>query len=340
MKELRRYIISNFSAMFMSIFFPLFAIASVIFSIKLATYTAVIQLSPFEMFELYLFVLPELFFYTLPVTFFIAAVLSLSKLSNDNEMIVAFSLGIKPSFILKTFFRPAFFLSALLIFDFFVMLPHGRSMSFNFIYQKKSDAKFNISASEFGHKFGDWLVYVGDSDPKKGVLKDIYLFHKDKDQELFLSGKSAEVINNDGILTLQINRGEGYSYSKEKLIQVEYKTLILNNALNTEVREYRDTISFWLSEDRHKQKKSMFIISSLIALFPLMSVFMIVAIGVVHERHQKGRSYLYIFLSIALFYGPVVALEPILSFYTIPVVAFFWTLAAYYVYKNKITKRF
>ena len=88
MDKLQKYIIHNLSIIFLSIFLPLFAIASVIFLIKLATYTAVIQLSIWEMTKLYIFVLPELLFYTLPITFFIATTLSLFQLSNDNEIVV------------------------------------------------------------------------------------------------------------------------------------------------------------------------------------------------------------------------------------------------------------
>ena len=102
MDRLQKYILSNLSTLFISIFMPLFAIASVIFSIKLATYTAVIQLSLYDMAKLYLFVLPEILFFTLPISFFVAATLSLFKLSNDNEIVVLFSLGIKPGFIIKT----------------------------------------------------------------------------------------------------------------------------------------------------------------------------------------------------------------------------------------------
>ena len=98
---------SNFSVSFFSIFLPLFAIASVIFMIKLAAYTAYIQLTFFEMFKLYSFVLPELFFYTLPLTFFIAASLALFRLSTDNEMVIIFSLGIKPAYLIKVLLVPA-----------------------------------------------------------------------------------------------------------------------------------------------------------------------------------------------------------------------------------------
>ena len=65
MRELQKYIKDSLSVIFFSIFTPLFAIASVIFMVKLATYTAVIQLSVWEMFKLFLFVIPELLFYTL-----------------------------------------------------------------------------------------------------------------------------------------------------------------------------------------------------------------------------------------------------------------------------------
>ena len=102
MLALRDYIIKNISILFFSIFAPLFVIASVIILIKLATYTAVIQLDISEMIKLYLFLLPEILFYTLPITFFIASAITLFRLSNDNELIVVFSLGIAPKFILKT----------------------------------------------------------------------------------------------------------------------------------------------------------------------------------------------------------------------------------------------
>ena len=199
MHKLRRYIINNFSILFLSIFLPLFAIASVIFMIKLATYTAVIQLTFFEMLKLYMFVLPEILFYTLPVTFFISATLTLFRLSNDNEMIVIFALGIKPEFLVKTLFKPALLLSLLLAFDFFILFPHATVLSSNFISYKKSEAKFNIKASEFGNNFGNWLLYVGKNN-EDGTFGDVFLFNKEKDDEILINAKNAEVINQKGVL--------------------------------------------------------------------------------------------------------------------------------------------
>jgi lipopolysaccharide export system permease protein len=210
MDRVQKYILSNLSTLFLSIFMPLFAIASVIFSIKLATYTAVIQLTLYDMVKLYIFVLPEILFYTLPISFFIAATLSLFKLSNDNEIVVLFSLGIKPSFIIQTLFKPALLLSTLLIFNFFVIFPHAKVLSSNFVSYKKSEAKFNLSASEFGHSFGDWLLYLGE-DNVDGTYSKVFLFNKKKEEEVLISAKTAEVINDSGILRLKLRNGEGYS---------------------------------------------------------------------------------------------------------------------------------
>lgn len=339
MHKLRRYIINNFSILFLSIFLPLFAIASVIFMIKLATYTAVIQLSFFEMLKLYIFVLPEILFYTLPVTFFVSATLTLFRLSNDNEMIVLFALGIKPSFLIRTLFKPALLLCLLLIFDFFILFPHATVLSSNFVSYKKSEAKFNIKASEFGNNFGKWLLYVGKNN-SDGTFGNVFLFNKEKDDELLIKADNAEVINQNAILKLKLLTGEGYSYTTKTLSQIDYKTMIINDMMKTDLHTYRKPLEYWLSKDRADSKKHMFITDILLSFFPIISLFMVVAIGVVHVRHQKGYVYLYLFLCILLYYGATVGLIDAIGFYTIPTVFLVWLLITYPIYRKKIVARF
>lgn len=318
---------------------PLFAIASVIFSIKLATYTAVIQLSLLDMAKLYLFVLPEILFFTLPISFFVAATLSLFKLSNDNEIVVLFSLGIKPGFIIKTMAKPALLLSTLLIFDFFILFPHAKVLSSNFISYKKSEAKFNLSASEFGHSFGEWLLYLGE-DNQNGTYSKVFLFNKKKEEEILIAAKTAEVINDSGILRLRLTDGEGYSYSKEKFSQINFQTMLINSAMKTSLREYKKPLEYWMSDSDSKKKKRMFITDIVLSLFPLLSLFLVAGIGIVHARHQKSRIYLYLFLGVVLFYGASFGLQKALGFYTIPIVIITWTVATYIFYKKNIVNRF
>ena len=318
---------------------PLFAIASVIFSIKLATYTAVIQLSLYDMAKLYLFVLPEILFYTLPISFFVAATLSLFKLSNDNEMVVLFSLGIKPSFIIKTLFKPALLLSTLLAFNFFILFPHAKVLSSNFVSYKKSEAKFNLSASEFGHSFGDWLLYLGE-DNADGTYSKVFLFNKKKEEEILISAQTAELMNDSGILRLKLKNGEGYSYSKDEFSQINFETMLINSTMKTSLKKYKEPLDYWLSQDNWKKKKRMFITDTLLALFPILSLFLVASIGIVHARHQKSRVFLYLFIGVVIFYGAALGLHKQLDFYTIPIVIITWSVATYIIYKKNIVNRF
>jgi len=339
MDRLQKYIIRNFSTLFLSIFLPLFAIASVIFLIKLATYTAVIQLSIWEMTKLYLFVLPEILFYTMPITFFIAATLSLFKLSNDNEIVGLFALGIKPKFIVKTLFKPAILLTLLLSFDFFILFPHATVLSSNFVSYKKSEAKFNLAASEFGNSFGDWLLYLGGK-KDDGTYFKVFLFNKKEKEEILITAQKAQIINDSGILRLKLTDGEGYTYSKDKLSQVNFKTMMINDTMKTHLKTYREPLQYWLSKDRRKHKMQMFITDMLLSIFPVISLFLVTAIGVVQVRHQKSRVYLYLFISIVLYYGLTIGLQNILYFYTIPTVAFSFLAVTYYIYRKAIVNRF
>ncbi|SFV60655.1 Predicted permease YjgP/YjgQ family [hydrothermal vent metagenome] len=339
MDRVQKYILKNLSSLFLSLFIPLFAIASVIFLIKLATYTAIIQLTIWEMTKLYLFVLPQILFYTLPIAFFVAATLSLFKLSHDNEIIVLFALGIKPSFILKTLFKPAFLLTLLLAFDFFIIFPHSTVLSSNFISYKKSEAKFNLAASEFGNSFGDWLLYLGGK-KDDGTYYNVFLFNKKAKEEILISAQKAEIINDSGILRLKLTNGEGYSYSTKKLSQINFKTMMINDTLKTHLHPYKKPLAYWLAKEKHKKKVKMFITDTLLALFPTISLFIVVAIGVVQVRHQKSRVYLYLFISIALYYGFTIGLQHLLHFYTIPVVSLTWLVITYFIYKKTIVNKF
>ena len=340
MHKLRKYIIDNFSSLFLSIFLPLFSIALVVFLIKLATYTAVIQLSIWEMAKLYFFILPEVLFYTLPVTFFIAATLTIFRLSNENEIVVLFALGIKPSFILQTLLRPALLLSAILAFDFFILFPHATVLSSNFVSYKKSEAKFNLSAGEFGHKFGDWLLYLGKAN-EDGTYSDVFLFNKqEENEEILIAAKEAKIINDSGILRLELSNGQGYSYSQEKFTQINFKQMHINDTMSTDLTQYKKPLDYWRSNDRAESKRHMLITDILLSLFPLMSLFLIAAISIVHARHHKSRIYIYLFLGILGFYGSTLGLQGVLSYYTIPVVIIAWMSITYYIYTQTIVKRF
>lgn len=340
MGKLRQYILSHLSILFFSIFLPLFAIASVIFLIKLATYTAVIQLNIIEMGKLYLFVIPELLFYTLPIAFVIGAALALYRLSNDNEMVVVFSLGISPAFIARVLAIPALLLTLLLLVNFIVVTPYIKIISANFLEKKRAEAKFNLTASEFGHHFGDWMLFVNKSDKNSRVFEDVVLFNKAMKDEILIKSDKAELINKSGVLQLKLDNGESYSYNNELLKTMLFKTAYINDKMSTDPMIYRDTLDYWTNDELRDRKNQRFITNSLLSLFPLISIFLIIALGVVHARHQKRWIYLWLFLSIIAFYASAMILQQWLGFHAIWVIALAWLLVTYTFYKRLVGNRF
>lgn len=340
MDKLRRYILSNLSILFFSIFLPLFAIASVIFMIKLATYTAVIQLSIAEMGKLYLFALPELLFYTLPIAFVVGGALTLYRLSNDNEMVVVFSLGISPSYVARVLSLPALLLSILLFVDFVVITPYIKIISSNFLEKKKAEAKFNLTASEFGHNFGDWMLFINKSDTESRAFGDVVLFNKEMKDEILITAKKAELLNNKGVLQLRLENGQSYSYDDALFKTMLFKTAYINDMMSSDPTIYRSTIDYWTNSEKREKKDQLLITDTLLSLFPLISVFLVIALGVVHARHQKRWIYLWLFLSIIGFYSSAIITQQWLGFHTIWVVALVWLILSYGFYNRLVGTRF
>lgn len=354
MGKLRRYIFIHLNVLFFSIFIPLFVIASVIFMIKLATFTAIIKLSIGEMGELYLFVLPELFFYTLPIAFVVSATLTLYRLSNDNEMVVVFSLGTSPAFLIRILLIPSFLLTFLLLCDFLIVTPYIKNISKNFLSQKRAEAKFNLSASEFGHNFGDWMLFISQSDNNDRTYGDVVLFNKELKEEVLLIANKAQLDNFEGNLQLQLHDGEGYSYHDNSFKRMQYKTLTINDVVTNNKNNYTTVIDFWIipkssshdpvdiynNQNDQEYRSNLLITNTLLSLFPLISLFLVVALGVVHARHQKRWIYLWLFISIIVFYSSAMLLGKQLGFHAIWIVACGWLAVTFFIYRRLVGSRF
>jgi len=358
MDKLKAYLLSNFSQIYFSIFMPLYVIASVILLVKIAAYTAYIQLTLLEMAKLYIFLLPELLFYTLPVVFFISAVMTIAKLSFDYEMLVIFSLGIKPATLIKFFTKLAFYQSLLLFVLFFLVSPHTKMLSFNFMDKKRSEAKFNIEASEYGHKFGDWMIFVGESKEEEGSYGNVILFNQNKEDETLLIADSADVISVANTLKLELHRGKGFTYSPESLSQMKFRQMHINDTSNTDAKQYQNPLEFWFGDldamktykkDSYEYKdheddfnKKMIKLSTqiLITLFPLASIFLILSIGVINARHQKSFTYLYIFMAVIAYYASTFVVSKALGLYAIAIILSVTLALTTFIHKQKISRRY
>jgi len=342
MKQLNNYILKNLSINFFSIFLPLFVIASVVFLIRVSSITSVIEINIFEMFKLYLFILPDLLFYTLPLSFFIGGVLTFSKLSFNSEMVVIFSLGVPPKFLLNILLKLATLLSLFLLFDSMVMIPHTKQMYKEFVKYKQQEAVLNIKATEFGQEFGSWSLFIESitENGKNKLYNNIALFHKKHDEEeKFIVAEKAVIKTSNGIVKLYLQNGSIFSYKKDKITKIFFQKMKINDLTTINDFYYKSTFEYFLYSLTNEKRRIKLIANIILSMLPLMSIFLIISIGVQNNRYGKSITNLFIGLSIISYYFLTFYFSKSIDFQAFLLIPI-WFLFSYIIYYYRILLRY
>jgi len=302
------YLSKNFQSSFFTIFLPLFFIGSLVFIIKISALTASIQISFIEMMYLFGYNLPAILFYTLPISFLVAIVITLLRLSNDNELMALFALGSNAKVILYRFFFIATLFSVISLILSLGLMPKTKQQFKAFKLEKTTQAQININPSKLGQKFGDLFVYINS---KEGdTMKDIVIYKKDKENsdQLFIA-KKANFKNENSIVTLTLNNGSGYTFTEEALKKINYETMQVFKNLDTEAFSYKNIIQYWTNLSNNPKRKSkifFFIFSSLI---PILALMLIASFAIINPRYQKNHAYTVLALTVVSLYAIATLLE-------------------------------
>lgn len=340
MHKLKSYIIGNFSKIFFSIFLPLLSVASIILLVKIATVTAVVKLDVLDMTRLYFYFMPQILFFTIPISFFVAGVLTINRFSQENELVVIFALGIKPRQIVRIMLAPSIFLSIILLTTSLVIIPHAEQLYYNYLNFKRTTAKFNISASEFGQKFGEWMLFI-ESENFNQTYKNVALFKpQSNDKEFFAVADKAHFSNTDKHLKFKLTNGKTFVYDHENLTQINFQKMQINDTSILEKLSYVGSWAYWQGIAGDAYKRDIFTLSVMLSLLPILSVFFFLALGTVNSRHTKGYTYLGIFSALLGYIAMFSLLSGSYGLYAIPISIFTWLALTYGYYRYKITRRY
>ncbi|MDR2342857.1 MAG: LptF/LptG family permease [Campylobacteraceae bacterium] len=338
MNKPSRYLLGQFISVFGSLFFTLFFITSVIYFIQIARITSIIKITFFELGKLYMFLLPKVLIFTLPITFFIALAVVLFKLSRENETIVLFSLGLSPKKIAKFFLTISSLLSAFLILDALVLMPLSKELQANFIDYKKTQARFNIEATEFGQKFSDWFVFVNNSG--KDYYKDIIMYQNEESKDRIISASEALINNQQGEISLELRNGKAYDVAKDEINQLDFETMLIRMLIGDRVRGIDNVKAYWLDMFDDQKKAKDFVFYTLLALFPFATTLFALSFGIVTYRYERSGIYLNISLVILAYFAAVMIFQ---QYHPIGSVILVFGAAAtlsFVTFKQKILKRF
>ncbi|MGX3011621.1 LptF/LptG family permease [Helicobacter sp. 23-1044] len=337
--HLRNYISMSFGRLFFIFFIVLFFISSIIVLITIAQVTFVVKMSFADLFWLYLYSLPNSVLFVLSITFFAAAILSLSKLSYDYEMLVLFALGVSPHKIVRVFLPLCALVSLTMLIFSLAIIPLSKSAYSNFVAEKRANIDVNIKSGEFGQKLGDWLVFV-DSAKNRNYENLVLFSNKGLGFESFILAQNGSASSANGAFEMNLTNGVAYFAESAKIRKIDFENMVVRNAIDeVKLRSY-DLMAYWGSafsgdSRRNAERFTQYV---LIALMPVASIFLLPLFGIANPRFSKNLSSLYILASVGIYYTLVYfAMEYAPLYGIVPLLAV-WIGASYALYRRFILR--
>jgi lipopolysaccharide export system permease protein len=339
MVSTRGYISLNFTKAFLTIFLPFFLIISLVYLVNISSLTAKIQLTFGELLTLYSYSIPNIIFYTLPLSFIAALANTLSKLSTDNELIALYALGLKANKVLKGLLILSILFSLLLLSISFLGMPLSKQYYKSFKSAKKSEAKLNIVEGKLGQKFGDYYIYI--QEKVHDTFHNIVIYNRtNKNEEQFFSSQEGNLNKKNGITSLLLKEGYGYTYSDAKLQQAKYNTLEVYDSSKKRAFHFEDIVTYWSKAKTDKKIMHRILFFLFVSLIPILSVYGVAAYTMINPRYQPNRSFIVIFITTLLLYLIASSLEKWGNF-SILIIAILTTLFfSKWLFNKRVAKYF
>jgi lipopolysaccharide export system permease protein len=335
--KLNHYIYTQLSIAFFPIFFGLFFITSIIYLVRIAALTSVITMNVIELLTLYMYSVPNIIFYTLPISFFIGLVISLAKLSSEYELTVITSFGLNPLKILKIFFPFTLLLGLALLIVSLGLIPKASYLTNEMLSFKKKEANFNIKSSEYGQKFGDWMIYIDSKEDN--TYNEIKLFKTSEQSDQFIISKTASLQNKQGDLSFILNSGKLFYLKQNEINEVDFEQMIISDTLSDNTLEHFTTAyAYWQEFIQSQRGAKVFTFNILISMFPLISLLLVLSFGYFNPRYEKNRSVALSVASIVAFYLFADYLARTVFLHALYIVPIIWVLASYWLYQKRILR--
>lgn len=337
MRRVRRFLIEEFTKNFIMIFFPFLSILSIIYVIRIASFSQRINVSAPEMFDLFILFLPDILFYTLPASFVVALGATFLKLSRGNELISLFSYGLSPARILRFFIIPATLFSILLLLLSMIIIPQS-THDFKAMKTKKiADAQLAVEANKLGQKFGKFIFFAKEKHGDK--LNDVILFTKTKDnKKIILIANEGKIKNQNGVFRLDLMDGSGDTFMPNSVKSLKYDEMSIYHY--TKSKHKANKIQKWKDISHNKRSMSRFVYNIFISLTPILSLLLIAGLSIINPRYQKSSIYLVSFFVLAIVYTLGSALKESGTYVSFVISIFSFLAISVWVFYKRVRSTF
>ena len=217
------------------------------------------------------------------------------------------------------------------------LIPKTRHLTDKMIKQKKKEANFNIKESEFGQKFGDWLIYITDKKDKE--YSDVKLFKTDGTSDQFILSKTAKLDNKKGDLSFTLSDGKSFIINQNELNQIDFKSMKISDSLSSgKIEPFINPKVYWENKIKENDDVDKFSFYILASLFPVLSLYLVIAFGYFNPRYEKNKATMYGVIFVVSYYVIADYLAKHIFLNALYVLPLAWLALTYFVYTRKVKK--
>jgi lipopolysaccharide export system permease protein len=261
------------------------------------------------------------------------------KLSIDNELIALYALGLKAKKVLRSLLLLGFLFSLLLLVISLFGMPLSKQFYRSFKESKKSEAKLNIVPGKLGQKFGNYYIYI--KEKHNGNFHDMVIYNtSNKNEEQFFSAEKGNLNKKNNITSLVLRDGYGYTYTKDKLQEAQYKTLEVYDKNKQNNYNFKGVSEFWERAKTSEGTLHRLLFYIFVSLIPLISVYMIAAYTMINPRYQANHSYIVTFSVTLFFYMIASSLQKWGNLYLLAAAIIVTSVLGIWMFNKRVTRFF
>lgn len=263
--------------------------------------------------------------------------MAFSRLSSEYELIVITSLGLKPTTFIKFLFPITFIFTIMMLIISLGLIPKSDYLNKLLLEQKKKEASFNIKASQFGQKFGDWLIYIDKDDQQTYEGVKLFKDMKKENSYQFIISNKAHVQNNKGELDLTLLDGTTTRFGTV-VNQINFEKMFITDTLgDVNIERFTSSYDYWKARLDASINRN-FIIYILFSIFPLISLPLVISYGFYNPRYEKNNGMKYGIITVSIFTVVIVYGSKLFGVDAIAITFVAILLANYISYQRKIKK--
>ena len=182
---------------------------------------------------------------------------------------------------------------------------------------------------------------VSDSEKLMGMLDEMGYLKTEKKEDQFIVSKTGILDNENGSLSFKLIDGKAFIINEKEFNQIDFRSMYINDSIaDSKLGIFTDSYSFWKNNIKNNIDTDDLTFYVLTALFPLISLFLVITFGYFNPRYEKNRAVFYSLISVVLYYVLVKVIGDEILLHALYIIPIIWIFGTYILYARTIQKEY